>query len=617
MAKTYYKYAERNVDSQINWAEVGKNITDMLGEEAKVREEKKAALDESTRKYGEILSNSPMGEHSGLNKKSLDLAADAQQLRLIQDRLLRSGQLNLRDYTIMRQNMQDGTKGAFDVLKEFQSEYKDKMERAASQDPNTRSQYLEQWYMANVETFFGDDSKFYFNPTNGSLSVGKQRKNPDTGVYDMSGDYDEVATINELRNRIKSKFNYFNFEDVANKYVDALGDVSRVVKVPGGWKTITDPQARGKIKDPKTKKEADQFATALEAQLESFLGPDGSYNPTSILTNDIGTIDGQTVSFTMDEEKAKANPHLILLRPNPSNPGGPGIPDFSTDNGKKQKEIAKDYMRKQIIVKLDSKESFQQGTPMQQWQYQIGQDKKNMQSLVNNLAYLHSGTNAQVTEAMNYLKGIAGVRGVNRTPNGFSMTFEENGRLITKDVNFKAPDGTPLTAEQFVRSASSLVMGGQNVDPQAVANASLSVKGQPFNSAFTFQTQATVDAGADPSKAYGQAIDARTQTIMPTGASEEEVRDNINSAFGGIGVSARVPYTYGNFIEITAPNGAVSPEINLDLPNAKQDIANFIKANPKGEDAKEQMINMLNAVKSGTLGGSATTGSASGDAIFQ
>ena len=218
---------------------------------------------------------------------------------------------------------------------------------------------------------------------------------------------------------------------------------------------------------------------------------------------------------------------------------------------------------------------------------------------------------------MNYLKGIAGVRGVNRTPNGFSMTFEENGKLITKDVNFKAPDGTPLTAEQFVRSASSLVMGGQNVDPQAVANASLSVKGQPFNSAFTFQTQATVDAGADPSKAYGQAIDARTQTIMPTGASEEEVRDNINSAFGGIGVSACVPYTYGNFIEITAPNGAVSSEINLDLPNAKETIANFIKANPKGEDVTEQMINMLNAVKSGTLGGSATTGSASGDAIFQ
>ena len=39
---TYYKYAERNVDSQVNWAEVGKGISDMLADEVKIREEKKS-----------------------------------------------------------------------------------------------------------------------------------------------------------------------------------------------------------------------------------------------------------------------------------------------------------------------------------------------------------------------------------------------------------------------------------------------------------------------------------------------------------------------------------------------------------------------------------------------
>ena len=141
MAGTYYKYAERNVESQINWAEVGKNLTDMLSEEAKVREEKKAAIDEATRKFGETLANSPQGEHAGMNQWALDYASDAQEARLIQDRLLRSGQLKLRDYNIMRQNITDGTKGAFDLFKEYQEEYKVKMERAKSMDPNTASQY--------------------------------------------------------------------------------------------------------------------------------------------------------------------------------------------------------------------------------------------------------------------------------------------------------------------------------------------------------------------------------------------------------------------------------------------------------------------------------------------
>ena len=51
MAKTYYKFAERSAESQINWAEVGKNVTDMLNTEASIREEKKAAIDEASRQY--------------------------------------------------------------------------------------------------------------------------------------------------------------------------------------------------------------------------------------------------------------------------------------------------------------------------------------------------------------------------------------------------------------------------------------------------------------------------------------------------------------------------------------------------------------------------------------
>ena len=119
---TYYKYAERSADSTINWAEVGQNMTDMLQEEARIREEKKAAIDEESRKLGETLSNQPMGDFEPANQFALDFAGSAQETRLIQDNLLRSGMLRPKDYAIMRQNLTDGTKTMFDLSKAYQEE---------------------------------------------------------------------------------------------------------------------------------------------------------------------------------------------------------------------------------------------------------------------------------------------------------------------------------------------------------------------------------------------------------------------------------------------------------------------------------------------------------------
>ena len=51
MAKTYYDYQRRDPESRLDWNEVGRNFTDMLQEEQQVRQDKKAAIDESTREF--------------------------------------------------------------------------------------------------------------------------------------------------------------------------------------------------------------------------------------------------------------------------------------------------------------------------------------------------------------------------------------------------------------------------------------------------------------------------------------------------------------------------------------------------------------------------------------
>ena len=199
---TYYKYAERNAESQINWAEVGKNITDMLKEEDNVREKKKAAIDEASRQFGLKIASAPTGEHTGLSTWTLNYANDAQQARLLQDRLLKSGQLKLKDYLIMRQNLNDGTDQVFNLSKEYQAEYNDKMERMKKGE----SQSLETFLTGSVESYANfNESKILINPTDYTINVGKMKKN-EQGGYDLTN---EVATVNDLRNRIKGKFNKF------------------------------------------------------------------------------------------------------------------------------------------------------------------------------------------------------------------------------------------------------------------------------------------------------------------------------------------------------------------------------------------------------------------------
>jgi len=90
MAKTYFKAQPTAAETQINWAEVGKNFSDMLTEEARVREEKKAAIDEASRQYQQTLNDVEQGQSATANQWWLNAAGEMQQQMLMQDRMLKS-----------------------------------------------------------------------------------------------------------------------------------------------------------------------------------------------------------------------------------------------------------------------------------------------------------------------------------------------------------------------------------------------------------------------------------------------------------------------------------------------------------------------------------------------
>ena len=117
---TYYKYAERSADSQVNWAEVGKGISDMLADEVKIREEKKAEIDKNTRDFQQTLQTAPQGQFQDANKFTNDYAHSMMEQQMIDTKLLKAGKMKLQDYTLRRQNYIDGTNVLFDLQKLYQ-----------------------------------------------------------------------------------------------------------------------------------------------------------------------------------------------------------------------------------------------------------------------------------------------------------------------------------------------------------------------------------------------------------------------------------------------------------------------------------------------------------------
>ena len=352
MAKTYYKFAERSADSQINWAEVGKNVTDMLNTEASIREEKKAAIDEASRQYGETLANAPTGDFKAANEWTLDFANDAAQARLMQDRLLKSGRLSVRDYTVQRQNLGDNTNQMFAISKEYQEKYKE----VAARYEKGESQEFEAWLMEQEEGLSNfTNTKAYINPTNGQVSIAKMVKKVGADgkeVMMMDDNPDNYVTVNQLRNRMNVRLDKYNYVGAVGGQVEALGEVLKtsVTKLKGAYRMLridemTDPTLRTRLSD-----EDQKTLTAYQEWESGMIKAElaNPFNQLSILTDAVDKVPGtnDSYTFTYNAELAKTNPKYIFIEDDGS---GMTKPKFTEE----QTKVASDFLRVQTRNAVD------------------------------------------------------------------------------------------------------------------------------------------------------------------------------------------------------------------------------------------------------------------------
>ena len=518
MAKTFYKYAERSAESQINWNEVGRQMSDVVNEEARIRQEKKAAIDDGIKDFNEYINNQPLGDHQGFNDWTTQFSTDTAEYALQVERLLKSGQMNVRDYTNIRANLQQGTTEAFEFGKEFNTKYAE-LQKRMEVDPETglpQAQALEE-YMMNSTRGLGNfsSSRLWINPTDGKVLLGKKDMVDSEDGLGITARMQEnpgaYAPVNELRNRLNAKYDIYDINKSTDTIAASLGTRIDAI-MAGGVKERENPLAQPAI--------VSAISDAVNGQLAS------PTNVTSVLTNTLRlNPDGDGLyEFTQDPKLAANDPNLILMVPNPMQPSsGAMVPMFGVENEEAYKaqlrdsglseveveslfanrdaqyKAAEDTVRTSVESKLNFKETgyeARENRPITDGERKSGSAKKQAEQAVTNLAKLWGTSippidvaNATNEELQAYNDAVqqefqaAGnfLAGLNDEVH--SISFSEDGSQVI--VNDLLKDGsvqprTPITkgdnVEQFVESLVTAILP-DNVRNAADVGAMLKASG--------------------------------------------------------------------------------------------------------------------------------------------
>ncbi len=561
MAGTYYKYAERDADSEINWAEVGKGLSDMLAETNKVREEKKTALDEAQRQTMAYLAQTPNGEDATARTAALEYANQAANRMRIAKQQMEQGQISVKDYTIFRQNLTDNTNLLFNANKAYQEEYARKMQRKR----DGISSALEPDRMKDAEMFGNwSDTGFFIGP-NGVVMAGKMVEKDVDGkkvraLDETPGNLRNIDAINQL---ILGDVDKYDWEGKANEFVDALGKNVQVTTVLGKIGTQGLSRSLDDITKRKDIIEADKqimynFVQSENDKIKEIAGTDID-KARILMDSAILAPNMQPYTLTNDPKEAAKGVNYILKEYDPSTRGV--VYKISDAQSKDAEEFIRTQMRakynveeKEDVVGQVSRDEKRPKTSEENQQANMEKDARNF---AVNVANLQTGSAEQVAQSLGYFRGL-GID-INRNPKGKPPGIyvrNKNGEL----VKFKLEGDTKSSTRGL--TGALLSASESNLPEDMVVNFAFKNVGKQFNTR-TSGTGKTIDRDA--------VVESKLSKISWKLFNNQNSNDTASSlkellaGIPGVKISAEGGGAFkGNKITITKP-GSTPLEINSNM----------------------------------------------------
>ena len=555
MAKTFYKYGERDAISFVDWSKVGQNFTTMVDEELKRREDEKAAIQKGVDETMKFINDNPIGDYDVANDFSLAHAKNAQEYLLMADKLLKAGKIKPQDFVRMRENLNTGTQGIYEVAEAYQARYEQVMDDINSGDPQ-----LSNLVYSQMESLEGigklKNTDAIIDTSSGRVNLTKYTVGND-GVKKYTDGY----TTNELKAFLSSDIKRFNVKDASKQAADSLGGLTEQyfdeAQRAGGVHVLRQSVNRYDSSELKGVKEG--YQRWLDNTVDSYMS---DVQRASILVDFLQGEGYRAVTNRQDFDKDKTG-KLLYIKPN-------GELEFQDG----QEEYARETLKNQINYSIEQKYQEKTGgtkayAPTRA--RRSGDSRLNANEVINMMGMLYYGNQSQIKSATDYFRDVI--------PNAEKVDRQRDRLIVTfTDGSSRDFDIEGRTQKEFIESATPLLSG--EVD---LSGALSRARFDPTQIKSDFSDSSIVVSAVQKARNF-------VDEIFSTAPKERlQLTREINSIYSNLGFRAE-PLARGR-LRIYAPNDEQGTVFNReDL----QDVKEFIKGNITMEAASSASDFMSN-----------------------
>jgi len=457
MAKSYFKYQQRDSGAQIDWNTVGQSVVKTLNDVVEDRERRKAELDQLSADLGDILQEQPAGTHKGANVFAQQHASHVKEMARIYNAALKSGKMSPKEFKMRMQALMDGTNQVFDVAQKYQTEYDKFLERTKT----GANQEIERYFAERMEGFAKlNEIDSFIDFTTGQVSLGKLVEVD--GLKTLSKNPGDVKSIVQLNNILNQKFDRYDLTKDLKKEVDTLGSFIETVAASDG--SITQ------ISDPTRRK---QFEKVENDVISSIMA--NPYNVSSILTENLVRNPRTGGSYKITESldgipKEERNDYILVT----VDGNGRLIPEYTKDQEDDVKKAIRSKFRTMIDYEMTSKRGSRDSRD----------GGASDEDIVSNIAKLYYGDEQELKEAEDTARGFnPNILNINRDKSGVTITYRDG----------REPEFIPFDLNGQIRDQKSWVAGSVNFflpDKRKIGdvNEIISSSGMDLNRPFSEET---------------------------------------------------------------------------------------------------------------------------------
>ena len=328
----YKVYAERDVDkSQVNWADAAKTITTDLKKIREDRANTRSQIETDTQKTLKELRTLDPVDNQQLGELALRGSDQSASYLMMQNDLLKSGEINPTDYMVGLQNQKDQWSNFSGAVKNWNAADLKARERLEAGDSSAA-----EWWINEQNEAFGnlENVSTFIDPQTGDMSVIELDENGQIPLLpNGEPDRSKYVNVNSMNVRINDQINKIDLNlDIAPD-VDLMAGFIDSKWAPGAYGSRVE-----QIEDARNAPGYQKYLTGIVDKYTA--------NPRqtlSILADNVGGYD-----YTRNPDEQGGN--MILMEPDKRGLMQPVLTE-------EQENIAKEYIRTTIEGQVDSKET--------------------------------------------------------------------------------------------------------------------------------------------------------------------------------------------------------------------------------------------------------------------